>query len=345
MLTAAARVAKLIAILLTPLAVILAAAVPAQAGTTVPNTQDLVDVACPSSSSCIAVGYGNGNGAVVPITHGVPGTPHRVPGTAALSSVACPTSSTCYAVGIDNLLSTGQLVAIHDGLPGKPIAVKTKGVTTNGIACVTSTTCYAVGGSSNGGAVLTVTRGLPGKIKTVPSINGLNDISCPPNSTTCVAVGLKSPITELGEVVRISGGSPVGSAKVASGTTTLEGTTCKTPTSCIGVGNHGFEHNGSFEQDGVFVPINGGRPGAVKAVTTTKDLDDIACVSSTVCLAVGTTSTSHGAKVPISNGKANPTGTFPSVSILYGVTCPTSKSCDGVGQSSSGLGDLVTSAP
>jgi hypothetical protein len=57
-------------------------------------------VACPTSTSCVAVGAGSSGGVVVPVTaDGIPGQASTVPGTSELVGVACPTSTSCVAVG------------------------------------------------------------------------------------------------------------------------------------------------------------------------------------------------------------------------------------------------------
>jgi len=62
----------------------------------VPGTE-LLGVACPSATTCEALGDNfSGDGVVVPITSGIPGGAVVVPGTELLG-VACPSATTCEA--------------------------------------------------------------------------------------------------------------------------------------------------------------------------------------------------------------------------------------------------------
>ena len=66
---------------------------------TVSGATELKGVACADASACIAVGYGNTTGVVVPIYNGVAGTAQTVSGTADLEAISSPSSTLCVASG------------------------------------------------------------------------------------------------------------------------------------------------------------------------------------------------------------------------------------------------------
>lgn len=72
-----------------------------------PGTTHLWGIACPTSTTCYAVGQSTSGGVVVPITGGTVGY-LQTAGATSLRGIACSSSTTCYAVG-DN--STSGVVA------------------------------------------------------------------------------------------------------------------------------------------------------------------------------------------------------------------------------------------
>jgi len=81
----------------------------------VPGNYILNGVACPSPSSCLAVGdSGAGVAQVVPITKGNPGSPIGVLGAATLTGVACQSATRCDGVGTNNS-NFGEVVATTGG--------------------------------------------------------------------------------------------------------------------------------------------------------------------------------------------------------------------------------------
>ncbi|MDQ1416037.1 MAG: hypothetical protein QOF81_1650 [Acidimicrobiaceae bacterium] len=77
----------------------------------VSGTDGLLAVACPTATTCVAVGNNNQRyGVVIPVTSGTPGAA-RVLGTSILHGVACPSATTCEAVGA-NFSSQGVVIAI-----------------------------------------------------------------------------------------------------------------------------------------------------------------------------------------------------------------------------------------
>jgi uncharacterized repeat protein (TIGR02543 family) len=304
---------------------------------TIPGTTQLEGVACPSATTCEAVGYNSTpEGVVVPITSGVPGSPVTVSGTSELLGVACPSATTCEAVGY-NSSDEGVVVPITSGVPGSPVTVSGTEFL-NGVACPSTTTCDAVGATQvtvgvslvSIGLVVPITSGVPGSPVTVSGTAQLFGVACP-GATICEAVGatqvtVDNVLTLTGVVVPITSGV-LGSPVTVSGTFELDGVACPSTTSCEAGG------------DGVVVPITSGVPGSAAAVSGTGQLYGVACSSATTCEAVGTDG--DGVVVPITSGvpgsAVTPSGTYE----LDGIVCPTTTTCEAVGDNSTPEGVVV----
>jgi uncharacterized repeat protein (TIGR02543 family) len=304
---------------------------------TIPGTTQLEGVACPSATTCEAVGYNSTpEGVVVPITSGVPGSPVTVSGTSELLGVACPSATTCEAVGY-NSSDEGVVVPITSGVPGSPVTVSGTEFL-NGVACPSTTTCDAVGATQvtvgvslvSIGLVVPITSGVPGSPVTVSGTAQLFGVACP-SATICEAVGatqvtVDNVLTLTGVVVPITSGV-LGSPVTVSGTFELDGVACPSTTSCEAGG------------DGVVVPITSGVPGSAAAVSGTGQLYGVACSSATTCEAVGTDG--DGVVVPITSGvpgsAVTPSGTYE----LDGIVCPTTTTCEAVGDNSTPEGVVV----
>ena len=161
----------------------------------VPNVS-LGGISCFSKDQCVAVGVQDGEGAVVSITDGIPGSVEAVDGTYGLDSVDCVSATTCYAVGtapfrnppeptttggVDVSIVNGTAVAVLDagapnfgpGAPGYE--------SLNGIACSNTSACIEVGYSNVfGGFAVDASNGEPGEeqnfLATGP--NSANSIEC-----------------------------------------------------------------------------------------------------------------------------------------------------------------------
>ncbi len=313
----------------------LSVAAPASASTVqvVPGTFLLEGVACPSATTCVAVGYNSlpitsggpstPEGVVVPITKGVPGTPQMVPGTFILSGVACSSATTCEAVG-----SNGVVVPITNGTPGTAKTVPGAGFL-DGVACPSATTCEAVGGN----VVVTITNGAPNTPQVVPGAGFLDDVACP-SATTCEAVGetdsLTAPTGTQGVVAPITNGTP-GSAQVVPGTAFLGGVACPSAT-CEASGANASLQEGVVVYQGIVVPITNGTPGTAQVVPI---IGGVACPSASTCEIVA-----GNIVVPITNGTPGIPQMVSGVeSIELGaLACPIPTKCVAVGINASGQG-------
>jgi hypothetical protein len=225
-------------------------------------------VACPTSSSCYAVGdygdYGESwqrtlverwNGktwSIVPSPN-PPGLPF-----AHLNGVACPGAANCYAVGAhSSRTGTRALIEHWNGktwsiVPSPNPHGKTD-VRLSGIACPTSLSCDAVGDYSTSSWDRTLVERWSGKnwsIVASPSPSGLDavdlliGVACP-TSASCYAVGLfetRSPGGAPKPLIEHWNGTSwsVMSSAIPSGIayqTVLVGVTCTSDSRCYAVGD------------------------------------------------------------------------------------------------------------
>ncbi len=91
----------------------------------VPGAVFLEGVACPSATTCLAVGvnFASDQGVVAPITNGTLGTPLVVSGTADLYGMACPSATTCEAVGYNASFEGVVAVVLHASSTDVPLSV------------------------------------------------------------------------------------------------------------------------------------------------------------------------------------------------------------------------------
>jgi hypothetical protein len=129
-------------------------------------------LACPSATECYAIGaasiHSKEHGVVLPIHHGVPGTPVYV-ATASYNgmiSIACTSSATCVATGYSRLRTF--LYALRNGKVTRTSKLA-RGVEMDGVACQSAHLCDAVGFKNTkghqGGSVLPIHNGKPGKVQ------------------------------------------------------------------------------------------------------------------------------------------------------------------------------------
>ena len=305
----------------------LSVAAPASASTAqvVPGTIGLEGVACPSATTCVAVGASaSGQGVVVPITHGTPGTPEVVPGTQVLSAIACPSATTCVAVGSNALNlpenAQGVVVTITNGIPGTPQVVARQPYL-DGVACPSATSCVAVGSFD---VVVPITNGIPGTAQVVSGADILFGVACP-TATTCDAVGaMPSPtfVASQGAVVPITNGT-VGTPEAVPGTTFLDAIACPSATSCVTLGESASLQEGVVVYQGVVVPITNGTPGTAQVAPI---VGAVACPRATTCEVVA-----GNLVVPITNGTEGTPQIVSSTAGFSGVACPNPTTCVAAG--------------
>ncbi len=277
-------------------------------------------MACPSATTCFAVGSSpSGDGVVVPISNGVPGSPELVPGVP-LRAVACISTTTCVAVG-------AEVVPITNGVPGTAVA----GAGGSAIACSANTgaivpVCFAVGG---GRGVTTIDAENGSLLGPVQITDGdLYSVACS-STGICNAVGLGPCIdcNDTGFVVPLP--YEEGYEYNVSGTPegVLTSVTCPGPgDDCIAVGS---AETTTGADEGI---RSSGLQGA-QFVPGTTDLNTVFCPSGTGCSALSGNS--------ILNLSSGATST-PPISIAA-VGCFTT--CEAVGSDTSGEGAVMPLTP
>ncbi len=324
-------------------------ATPASAATVnvqpVAGTTQLLAVACPTATTCVAVGQGPGptgtTGKVVPITNGVPGAPQLVTGTNFLFGVACSGPTTCVAVGRTGAGASQRpiVVPIVDGVAGMVQIIPVARGSLASVACSAATSCVAVGSVSFQGLVVPITNGIAGNAQLVPSAEDLAGVGCY-GPTACVAVGSTTQnIFEMVGVAALISNGTAGVAQTVPGTTNLTSIACRVSVcEATGTLNTG--------QPGV-VPFVDGVPGAPQPTPgNTSGLAGIACPTDTLCEAVGQVpggDQGTGALVPVYSGVPAAPQPIPGTAQLLGIACTTATSCIAVGNNpDSTLGVVVT---
>lgn len=164
----------------------------------VPDTARLLDIDCPPTGSCMAVGADH----IFDVTKvvevrrdGTPGPARTLPGMTDAYDIACPTATTCLATGVrmtslptyPYFAMTPLFSVITNGQPAPPQRLP-RGVWGDlGIDCPTATTCLVT--ESRGFVVLTNANGTWSSVYrglSTPNVNPDDDISCG-SSTTCYA--------------------------------------------------------------------------------------------------------------------------------------------------------------
>jgi hypothetical protein len=226
------------------------------------STLGLDGVACPTATTCVAVGTLNGDvGAVLPIsvTNGTvtPDTDQVVlvgsDEETELGGVACPTAATCVAVGTGSNPDYGFTqygvmlsISVTSGTVTPGDVQDDQGTSDlSGVACPSSTSCVAVGEDPyefgpfpDVTLTISVTDGTvtPGTAQTG---FGASDVTCP-TATTCVAVNYTSPgesLTSYAEINLTNGTPTPGGVQLLPGTDELSGVACPTTATCVAVGS------------------------------------------------------------------------------------------------------------
>ena len=308
----------------------------------IPNTLEIRDLACATTTSCVAVGLhelpnnGGGEGAVVPITDGEAGTAQIVPGISDLFGVGCYTSSNCLAVGGAPSGPLSLVVPITNGTPGAPISTSAQ---LNDVACPTSTTCYAVGSG-----VLPITNGSIGTVQAVtpPSCGGgctveswtLNSIVCP-TASTCIAGGAvvgqilgsnRSPITKW-----LLPTGPPAPPRLCRTTNMVE---APVPHRTPAYSERRLERRTLIVQIGADGTVLGSNP-LPNGVGTS----EIACPTTANCLAGGSATingSNEGTIETLAGGTPGTPAVVADTSSLGALVCPTTDSCLAAGFQSVG---------
>jgi hypothetical protein len=288
------------------------------AGATV---SDLMGVSCPSTTTCVAVGYYHTSGGTFPLAERwtgagwMPWSP-VVPAGATntmLTGVSCPSLTTCVAVGYTVNPTTNSeqdLAELSDGeiwtIQATQPALSGVDFFLNAVSCSSATDCLAVGQyhTTLAGAdqYLTWSEHWNGSIWTgwYPGAiggyyNNLAGVSCP-SATACTAVGWAHAAggNDVPVAERWTGAGWVTLSPkfpVALDGTVLTGVSCASVTSCTAVGWAYQSLAPAYAEVPVAESWGGtgwtlGSPLSPSGATQST-LATVSCTSATVCTAVG----------------------------------------------------------
>jgi len=309
---------------------------------TVPGTGSLNGVACNTPSSCVAVGSVNGEGVVVPIDDGVPGSPQAIGGIDTLTSVTCTGAHTCLAVGTEpytvppgRMTTVGAVVDIVNGqavngapIVGNDLPGTLDAVFPSGVGCSGTTLCIAVGSSTfEAGFGVDVGGEGAGVVQSISPLP-INGVECAKDDW-CVADG-----QSFAEFVRIVKGHFRRASTVGfPNKTNLNSGACHALSVefCAVAGVDGRNAG-----EGAVFSVVGESAGLMRDVPGTSTLNDLACSGDYWCVAVGQSTAGGGAIVPV--GWETPGAVRPVTGIdgFDSVSCPTQQFCVAVGVEGSG---------
>jgi hypothetical protein len=324
----------------------LAATVPAAASvtaaaasnTTVSGVSSLTAIACPTGSTCVAVGFNSntsvGKGVVINAATGAAKLGSGGPANLYPESVACPTKTTCLAAADNRIASvkaSNGAMKVTATLP----APKTGIVAEGAIACAGSKTCYAVGfeGTEAASKALLVKLSAAGKVlkKTTTSGTGFGAIACPSSKTCLVAEH-----TKTGELIVPLTSGRLGSGHKLPASTYVQEISCDAAKLCYALSG---KVSGDTARTDEMIPLSPktGKPGKAVSLHTVNG-DGVDCYSSTQCIVVGYTGIGSSAttvSLKVTKGKAGPLTKYASVAEPFAaVGCATSTRCYAVAPAS-----------
>jgi hypothetical protein len=329
----------------------------------------LYAVACPTASTCEAVGYyltassviqtlvASWNGTSWTASPGPITSPLTSTSTNALYGVACPSTTSCLAAGsyatsagiLQSLVESwnGTAWAISSGLPGGVLLADSLA----DVSCESTGFCEAVGNYQGGSkAKQTLAESWYQRawsILPVPDAgtgnNALASVSCV-STTYCMAVGSSTTNSVQQSLIETWNGAawsvPTNLPNNGTGGNALAGVSCVSSTFCVAVG---YSRNSKTNVQQSLVDVWNGtswtssNPAAT--ITTGNFLTGVSCLSTTLCQAVGSFLLGGKTSRPLIATLSGTTWSRPPVSadgaganFLNGVSCaPSTTSCQAVG--------------
>ncbi|MDQ1508442.1 MAG: hypothetical protein QOG50_286, partial [Actinomycetota bacterium] len=318
------------------------------------NTNEIEGVACPTETTCVAVGYVvNAAGirrtlAEIRQDGAWSITPTANVGTrVTLAGVSCSSATSCVAVG--SALTGTRLVTLVESWDGTSWSLTpspNRGAIGNeltGVSCASATSCVAVGYYTDGvGVVRTLVetwQGTSWTLTTSPSPGlssaQLNGVSCA-TATSCVAVGSSVVFdgTSRTLVEKWDGTSwSVTTAPSPEPTSSvLIGVSCAGATTCVAVGWSGDSFRRTLIETwrGIdWSVVASPNPAAVRAAY----LRSVSCTTSARCIAVGFSVNGPTTRTVVEGWNGNVWSILASPnpgtldSSLLGVSCASATSC------------------
>lgn len=265
--------------------------------------QRLTSVSCPDASDCMAVGYVMAD-STIPLAEWWNGSTWSITSSTSLSAVggqlngvSCTSRTYCIAVG------QGEDGAFVEGWNGSKwsakVAPKVDGQLQH-VSCATQGQCVAVGFRGNSTSLSLRLKDNTWSVAKAPNFGGedsLEGISCP-HASSCLAAG-NYYNSENGdsspEALAWNGKAWASTATPANpdGESALNSVGCVSSTDCVAVGQDVFWTQGLLESQPLLETWNGTSwnqvENSVASPANDPFLSDVSCVSSTLCVAVGTT--------------------------------------------------------
>jgi hypothetical protein len=282
------------------------------------------------------------------------------------NGVACASARHCIGVGNAasgvNSGATASLSSVSGDLTtGQSVQLIRSSGLLNGVSCPSGSGCLAVGENPDETRAVAVPlnpeTALVRSGQEAHTISGivLSGVACA-SGKHCLAVGHNSSGTGVVVALNPATGAILRGQRVQSipgtGGVGLEGVACPLANLCVAVGEN------SGRSAGVAVPLNPAtgairRGQRVQNVTHKGILFDLACPSTTACLAVGWGASQPSVAVPINprTGALSKGQSDQSISLraamLTGVSCPSISLCLAVGNDSGdpSVGQAVTIDP
>ncbi len=222
--------------------------------TPLPKFIGLYGIACPTTTTCYAVGYDNntGHAAVATITNGVVSAPADTSQGEWLNSIECVSATQCYGAGLINYIPT--IVPITNGVPGTPVSFSSDDYE-GGLACTSVGNCLMVGeNKSQQGVIMPLVNGAAGTPVSVPGTEYLYGVGCA-TSGDCLLTGAAAPDANgfsWGVVDQYSAAGALLSPQIVPQTSGFGQTVCgATVSDCLSVGA------AVLSQDQLGVPVGG----------------------------------------------------------------------------------------
>ncbi|HEX7444203.1 MAG TPA: hypothetical protein VF320_09965 [Acidimicrobiales bacterium] len=295
-------------------------AVPSAAslGTALNGVTSLSQVACPSATTCVAIGTTATGAAVLTDTISASGVDawvaDSIPATVTgLTSLVCPAGATgCAALGTSSSPLPNTPVVLSGGY-GAPWAVgSASGFTLSSLTsltCPTTTTCLAIGqGTPTSGSLGSIViNGIDAagfgsgtltwtldKFPTGTTVNSVSAVNCPPTSGECLLTGKGT-----GSVPLVMEGAITASATFANDTlpttggtvTSLTQMACPTAAVCVLIGATASNQvilSGAITGPGTPDTWSNATVPSVGGGATLSQLTQVACWSASVCAITGT---------------------------------------------------------
>ena len=306
--------------------------------TPVPGVASLGGVACPTITTCVAIGSdssGSGKSAVITAATGAVKAWTGSLANTIPEGLGCAAGATsCIAVTVDTVMTVSVATGAMKitARPKPPTGLDAIG----SVACASRKNCWAVGfqGSPGSSTALVAHISAAGKVlaKITGPGTGSGAIACS-SITLCLLSDYQAPVTSI---LLLSGGK-LGASHALPAGNYVQKISCYKNKLCYALaGNSSVSPSVTDE----LFPVNPttGAIGTMATIGGGFNGTSLACFSVNHCVVAGFTGSGSAAKpasVVVSNGTPGSPSTY-SGSAFSGVACATATKCYAVGQNTSG---------